>query len=150
LMNKEIYNGDALECIDTEDAAAQLYAHYKKSDFLYKQKNQLYRCKAKSNGELKIKKLCTAYPEFIKAVNQGIEKKPNWHYSFRVYSDFAKTEYEILMSSKNLSSNLTFKRALINVPGVIFTGSKDDFDMFRRAVFDENSAYLSKVTSASG
>lgn len=149
-MNKEIYNGDAFECIDTEETASRLYTHYKKSDFLYKQKNQLYRCKVKPNGELKIKNLCTAYPEFTKAVNQGTDKKPNWHYVFKVYSVFTQTEHEILMSSKNLSSNLTFKRALINVPGAFFTGSKDDFDMFIWTVFHENSDYLSKVTSASG
>lgn len=149
-MNKEIYNGDAFECIDIEETASRLYAHYKKSDFLYKQKNQLYRCKVKPNGELKIKNLCTAYPEFTKAVNQGTDKKPNWHYVFKVYSVFTQTEHEILMSSKNLSSNLTFKRALINVPGAFFTGSKDDFDMFIWTVFHENSDYLSKVTSASG
>jgi len=148
-MDKEIYNGDAFECMDTEETASRLYTHYKKSDFLYKQKNQLWRCKVKSSGELKIKNLCTVYPKFTKAVNQGTDKKPSWHYLFKVYSIFTEEEHEILMSCKNLSSNLTFKRALSNVPGVLFTGSKDDFDMFIRAVFNKNSDYLSKVTSVS-
>lgn len=114
-MNKEIYNGDVFECMDAEDTASWLHTHYKKSDFLYKQKNQLYSCKVKSNGELKIKNLCTAYPEFTKAVNQGTDKKPSWHYVFKVYSVFTEAEHEVLMSSKNLNSNLTFKNALIRV-----------------------------------
>ncbi|MGZ5599821.1 MAG: hypothetical protein ACXWFX_04425 [Methylobacter sp.] len=148
-MDKEIYNADKFEYMDTEEAASWLYTYYEERDFLYKQKNQLWRCIVKSNDKLKIKNLCTAYPKFIKSVNQGTNKKPSWHYLFKVYSIFTETEHEVLMSSKNLSSNLTFKRALINVPGVFFTGSKDDFDMFIRAVFNENSDYLSKVTSAS-
>ncbi|MDP3008977.1 MAG: hypothetical protein Q8N30_07905 [Methylococcales bacterium] len=139
-MNKNILSDDTLECVNAKDKAVQLYAHCKKSDFLYKHENQLYRYKMKPNGGFKIKKLCTAYPEFIKAVNKGNDEKPNWHYLFKVHSHLGRTwDSEILMSPRNLSSNVTFKRALLSVFGALFTGTKDDFDAFAMAAMFDDS-----------
>lgn len=135
-MNKNILSDDTLDGMSAEDKAAQLYLRFEKSDFLYRHENQLYRCKKKSNGGFKIKELCTAYPEFIKSVNNGDDKQPNWHYLFKVHSSLDKSlDKEILMSPKDLTSVYRFKSSLLRVFGALFTGTKDDFDIFIRAIF---------------
>lgn len=135
-MCENIFSDDSIQYKSTNEMAAYLYASHNKSYFLYEYKNQLYKCKAKDNGDLKVTNICTAFPKLINVINKGDAKEQKNHYLFRVYSNFLKDYFDVLMPAKDICSNTMFKKALLGVSGALFTGTKDDLDMFISATFN--------------
>jgi len=98
----------------------------KELDFIFSYNSCLYRGKASKTGKIKI--IFSVIPSLVGAENIGSEASPKWHFRFKIHSQIHR-EVELLLSPKEFSSNLTFKKSIMRKIPVIFTGNKNDFNM---------------------
>ena len=128
-----------------EEYANQLHKNTPKKTFLFSFNEQLYCCKVQVSGKMKIKKICSSTPKFIRVINKGTEENRNNHFLFETYSKSMDRYIEVLLISDDLLSSYRFKRRFLeSIPGVLFTGSDKELEMFISAsVYDEKDLLLS-------
>ena len=115
---------------EIEALANKTHRENQKDDFLFKSDFCLFRAKLLKSKKIKIKLICSGVPSLIGVENKGTIEEPNqWHYRFKVEAKNHES-IEMLLQSKEFTTQYVFKKSIVKRIPVIFSGSQGDLDFF--------------------
>jgi len=129
--------------IDVFNHAKEINSKENEDEFTFAYDLCLYYAKKYKSGKIKVKKICTGVPVLVGAENKGSKQDPHWSYRFKIHSK-NYDPIEMLLKPKEFSSDYTFKKSIMNRIPILFTGNKNEFDIFiykEMSEFDYSDCY---------